>query len=522
MSKRKHLLEKTLYQLIISRLEGLRIGEGPYQKRIFRLIRKGVGGFILFGGEKDKVKGFIRRMQAEAERSLFIASDIERGVGRQIRGFTNSPCQMAVSAAIDKNSREDISVLFNSIKSIADEAVEAGINMPLIPVLDVNRDPDNPIICTRAFSDNIGIVSWFGSEYIRILEESGLISCAKHFPGHGDTSIDSHIRLPVIRKSYKDLMKTDLAPFKKAIKAGVGSIMIGHLVIPAIDDKPASLSEKVINELLRKKLGFRGLVLTDALNMHALKGITNSSAQCLKAGADVLLHPADADATVRELFSALESKDISEEQIEAAAGRILLAKEKMQKRETDTIDYKKHEMLSSQITGKSITLVKDTKGILPLTDAGKISIILAGDEQYFKSSPFNKAGIHIELALTEDELLKYPPLEKGIYISPPLAKGGAGGFLDNISVFVIFTSVSAWKGSSGISESEKDRIKRLIKEARHSIVISFGSPYILRHFNDADILIAAYEPTEQAQKAVMERLEGKAEFKGTLPVKLDV
>jgi len=145
-------------------------------------------------------------------------------------------------------------------------------------------------------------------------------------------------------------------------------------------------------------------------------------------------------------------------------------------------------MLSSQITGKSITLVKDTKGILPLRDAGKVSIILAGDEQYFKSSPFNKAG----------------------------------GFSDNISVLAIFTSVSAWKGSSGISESEKVRIKRLIKEARHSVVISFGSPYILRHFNDADILIAAYEPTEQAQKAVMERLEGKAEFKGTLPVKLDV
>jgi len=384
--------------------------------------------------------------------------------------------------------------------------------MPLIPVLDVNRDPDNPIICTRAFSDNIGIVSWFGSEYIRILEESGLLSCAKHFPGHGDTSIDSHIRLPVIRKSYKDLMKTDLAPFKKAIKAGVGSIMIGHIVVPAIDDKPASLSEKVINGLLRKKLGFRGLVLTDALNMHALKGITNFSTQCLKAGADILLHPADADSTVQELFSALESKVISEEQIEAAAGRILLAKEKMQKRETDTIDYKKHEMLSSQITGKSITLVKDTKGILPLTDAGKFSIILAGDEQYFKSSPFNKARNHIKLALTEDELPEYPHL----------AKAGAGGFSDNITVFAIFTSVSAWKGSSGIPESEKDRIKRLIKEVRHSIVISFGSPYILRHFTAADILIAAYEPTEQAQKAVIERLEGKAEFKGKLPVKLDM
>jgi beta-N-acetylhexosaminidase len=105
---------------------------------------------------------------------------------------------------------------------------------------------------------------------------------------------------------------------------------------------------------------------------------------------------------------------------------------------------------------------------------------------------------------------------------PTLAKGGEGGFSDNISVLVIFTSVSAWKGSSGIAESEKDRIKKLIKEARHSIVISFGSPYILRYFNDADILIAAYEPTEQAQKAVMERLEGKAEFKGTLPVKLDM
>ena len=178
-------MQKKLYQLIISRLNGHHIHSETYRERILDLVRKGIGGFIVFGGERDGVSAFIDEIKSLTEIPLFIASDIERGVGQQIKGCTNFPSQMAIAAAVDKNNPEDVVLLRDAVRAVALEAIDAGINMPLIPVLDINSNPDNPIICTRAFSDNAADVSWFGAEYIKALEEAGLISCAKHFPGHG-------------------------------------------------------------------------------------------------------------------------------------------------------------------------------------------------------------------------------------------------------------------------------------------------------------------------------------------------
>ncbi|MDI6889883.1 MAG: glycoside hydrolase family 3 N-terminal domain-containing protein [Thermodesulfovibrionales bacterium] len=186
-------LEKKLYQLVISRLDGYNIHSQAYKEKIFKLVEKGIGGFVIFGGRRNEIKGFINKIQSISEISLFIASDVECGVGQQIKDATLFPCQMAMAAAIGRNIPGDVIPPGNTIKAIAQESTDIGINMPLIPVLDVNQNPDNPIICTRAFSDNPEDVAWFGSEYIRILEGSGLISCAKHFPGHGDTAADSHI-----------------------------------------------------------------------------------------------------------------------------------------------------------------------------------------------------------------------------------------------------------------------------------------------------------------------------------------
>lgn len=490
-------LEKKLYQLIISRLDGDKIQSEEYQNKIFNLVEKGIGGFIIFGGAKDEIQSFINKIQTIAEIPLFIASDIERGVGQQIQGTANFPCQMAVAAAINRNRPEDVSILENAIKAVADEAIDIGINMPLIPVLDVNQNPDNPIICTRAFSDNPEDVAWFGSKYIRILEDSGLISCAKHFPGHGDTAIDSHISLPVISKSKDDLMKTDLMPFVKSIEAGAGSIMIGHLKVPALDSKPASLSRKIITDLLKKELGFNGLIITDALNMSALKDFGNVPVECIKAGVDILLHPVDADMTVKELLSAIESKEIIEDQIDSTLERIIKAKERFSNIKKPDVNYKAHAFISEQISDMSITLVKSKPDILPLSSDKDANIVFAGDDDIYKSS-----------------LLKN-------HFNSEFHKVAIGQTLNSeMLIIAIFTSVAAWKGSSGISDEEKRKIIELIKQAKSSIVISFGSPYVLRHFREADILIAAYEPSEQAQAAVTKCLKGEIEFSGKLPVKI--
>jgi beta-N-acetylhexosaminidase len=493
----KHLspFGKKIYQLIISRLDGGNIDSVSYQEKIFELVKKGVGGFLIFGGKKDEVKNFIDTIQSISEIPLFIASDVERGVGQQIKDTTLFPSQMAMAAALDKERPGDVMILENAVKAMADEAKDIGINMPLIPVLDVNQNPDNPIICTRAFSDNPENVAWFGSKYVRILEGAGLISCAKHFPGHGDTSTDSHIALPVINKSYEKLMNVDLMPFKEAIKTGVSSIMVGHLSIPAVDSKPASLSGRMVTDILRKELGFDGLVLTDALNMNALKGIENVPAQCIRAGVDILLHPADPDLTVKELVSAVETDVIIEKQIEDAVNRILRIKKKI-KYNKELFSYENHEKLSSLITEMSITILKETARILPVLQRSRARLVFSGDSNFFDSSPLKT------------------------YFKDVPTINDTAEFKNKIAIFVIFTSVAAWRGSSRIDEDEVNRIKELIRKSRNSIVISFGSPYVLRHFRDADILIAAYEPSEQAQKAVIKCLTGELDFKGRLPVRI--
>src|SRR3972149_3964243 len=468
----KLTLEKKLYQLIIRRLDGYDIRSRRYKEGIYELVERGIGGFIIFGGRKDKIKDFIQKIQSFSEIPLFIASDVECGVGKQIDDTTLFPCQMAMSAAIDKEKPGNIKLLQNALRAVSYESIDVGINMPLIPVLDINQNPDNPIICTRAFSDNPEDVAWFGSWYI---------------------------------------------------KEVVSSIMVGHLSIPVIDSKPASLSKRLITDLLRKELGFEGLVLTDALNMKALKDFEYISAGCIKAGADILLHPEDAGKTVEELKFAMKNNILSEEEIEKAVNRILKIKDRLQNITTPLcpplvrvasgdsprrgelkggeVDYQGHKVLSANITDMSITLLEGTEGLLPISDEAKVHVVLAGENKFFESSPFK--AIFRSVSTIPSPI----PLPQG-----KVAKGKV--------VFAIFTSISAGRGTSGIDDKEREQVYRLMKKVKNSIVISFGCPYVLRFFKDADVLIAAYETTEQAQRAVIRCLKGEVDFKGRLPVKI--
>ena len=387
MSTAPGTLGKKIYQLVIGRLDGDNIGDSAYEEKIRSLVQKGIGGFIIFGGTREAVRSFLRTLRLEADIPLFLASDIERGTGQQIRGTTLFPCQMALAAALDIRNAEEEILFDRAVKEIARESKAVGINMPLIPVLDVNQNPDNPIICTRAFSDSPETVALFGSRAIRILEREGLLSCAKHFPGHGDTAVDSHISLPVIGKSSEEFMAVDLLPFQHAVSADVSSIMIGHLRAPVFDDRPASLSRPVVTALLREKLGFEGLVMTDALNMHALKGYGDVPVQCINAGVDILLHPPDPDQTVGEVVRAIEAGDISEQQIDTAVSRILRHKKKIEERTEPDVEYTSNQALATRIFEMSITLVKDTPGVLPLSQKDKVSVLFCGDASFFPDSP---------------------------------------------------------------------------------------------------------------------------------------
>lgn len=485
-------LQKNIYQFIITRLNGDQIGSKSYQKEIIGLVEKGIGGFILFGGEKRRIAKFIKKLQSLAEIPLLIASDIERGVGQQVKGTTMLPFQMALAAAINEENEEDIELLKKIINAIAFEAIDIGINMPLIPVLDVNQNPDNPIICTRAFSDNEKTVSWFGSLFIELLRGYGLVSCAKHFPGHGDTSVDSHISLPEIRKSKDDLLRKDIYPFISAIRKGVDSIMVGHLLVPALSFEPSTLSKEIIKDFLRDELGFRGIIVSDALNMHAIRGIKNVYLRCFKAGIDLLLHPVDPHEAVKELTYGLENGEIRTEEIRERLARIKGIKSKIKNIPVSEFSYEDNRKLSEVVTERSITLYKGDSRFFPVNNSEEVSIFFIGEKDMWKDCVFKT------------------------YI-----KGDVDRKTEKV-IIAIFTNVSAWKGSHKIKDSEIGLIKEIIKKYKLSCVVSFGNPYILRHFHDADVLIAAYDTSENAQRAVVKALKGEIDFRGKSPVNINL
>jgi len=489
-------LRHKIFQLIISRLDGDNLKDSAYREKMFDLAHKGIGGFIIFGGNRDEVKAFVYSLQSISDIPLFMASDIERGAGQQFKGATHFPSLMAISAAIDQNNPSHVQILDTYLKSVAEEAIDIGINMPLIPVMDVNLNPDNPIICTRSFSDDPQRVSWFGKKYIEILQDAGLVSCAKHFPGHGDTAIDSHISLPVISKSDEELMRSDLVPFKEAIKSGVGSIMMGHLSIPSIDSLPATLSNKIVTDLLRKLLGYTGLIMTDALNMSALNEFENVPAQCINAGNDIILHPADPMKTADELEHAVETDMIAEDTIERAFKRVMQYKSVLKTFGQVNPDYKEHNNIAENLFSTSITLVSG-KPDQSMSDFSKADLIYTGDDSKIDISGLKK---HMPNAL---HINKY-----------------TGPFNSKV-IIALFTTVAAWQGSSGISEDDQDKIKAIINESQSSTVISFGSPYVLRQFKEADMLIAAYDSSIYAQNAVFDCLINNKEFQGSLPVNIN-
>lgn len=484
-------IERALYQLIIHRLDGNNIGSKLYRERIISLVEKGIGGFILFGGKRDEVSNFIKKIQSLSEIPLFIASDVERGIGQQIKGTNIFPSQMAIASAINKEDIKDVSLLKDLLDALSMEAIDVGINIPLIPVLDINQDPENPIICTRSFSGNRDEVSWFGAFYIKVLQKNGLISCAKHFPGHGDTSIDSHITLPTILKSKNELLKMDLYPFIEAIKSGVKGIMVGHLLLPSLDSRPATISRKIVTDLLRNELGFNGLVLSDALNMNAIKDIDNVALNCLQAGIDILLHPLEPEKIVKKLTEAILDKKLRIEDIEERLDKIFKIKSELKKILNKSVNYEKNRKLSELLTERAITIYKGSKKAFAIKNLKGVDVYVFGEKDFYDKGFLKR-------------FFNYPKVKNC-----------------DTTIIVIFKSISAWKGGIGLQDSEIEDIKRIIGKSKISYIISFGNPYVLRHFKEADFLIATYDTSLQAQKAMIKALKGDIDLYGRMPVKIN-
>lgn len=512
-------LRHAVAQMVMPRIEGKQLPDPAYRAAMAALAQEGIGGFILFGGDIDATPRHLAELQAKAEYPLLISSDVERGLGQQLEGGTRFPSQRAVASAVKRGSNKDSDLLTAMLDAVRTETRAAGIHVVFSPVMDVNNNPDNPIICTRSFGEDPETVEWFGRRYIRGLQHPGkdghldLLACAKHFPGHGDTDQDSHAVLPVIRADRARLNRVELPPFREAVKDGVGMVMIAHLLVPALDPtKPVTFSKKTVTALLREGMDFEGIIISDALDMGALAGEYSQeeiAVRAVEAGMDILLHPVDARVTIDAVVKAVQEERLTEQRIHESVERIMIAKKQLglferNERKTGRIDYGSHQELAALIGSKGLALVRGNKKKLSFDSRNGVACFVLDDDSRGMGAPFSKALMH------------HFGTMNALTLTPDTSDAGMREHLDPGSsgavVIAIFSKISASKGRSGISPKLRDAAFEILRRAKaagkRSAVISFDSPYILEQFTDADLLIAGYDRMDAIQEGAAEMLAG--------------
>lgn len=514
-------LRQDIAQMVMPRIDGERLGDPRYLLQVRDLVIEGIGGFILFGGSVDRTPEQLRELQASAAIPLLIASDVERGLGQQLAGGTRFPSQRAVASAINRRSKKDIELLDRMLDAVRIETRAAGIHAVFSPVVDVNNNPDNPIICTRAFGDEPEVVEWFGTRYIRRLQKpSGkgrldLLACAKHFPGHGDTDQDSHSVLPVIRADKPRLNRVELPPFREAVKNGVGMVMVAHLLVPALEpEKPTTFSKKTVTALLREGMEFDGLIVSDALDMGALAGSYSEgeiAVRAVEAGMDILLHPSDARAAIDAVAAAVERGRLTRERIAESAERIRKAKTKLglfdkPKRAAVRVDYQKHERIAREIGRKALRIVYGDKKLFPLPKQAGVACFVLDDDD---NSESGNAFIHAMRSRFRNV---------SVLVLTPGAEVPETLVVDCIRaaeyvVLALYSRISASKGRSGITDKLREKAIKIFRTTREaggiSVLVSFDSPYILDQFTGTDVRVAAYDRMDDIQRSAAELMAGE-------------
>jgi beta-N-acetylhexosaminidase len=520
-------LEEKIGQMISCRFSGHFYNlESPTIQRLESLIDENkIGGLIIFGGEAFESAYLINKLQERSNIPLLIAADLERGLGNQIDGATLFPPLMSMGAA----GSEELAYSMGQVT--AEEARAVGIHITYAPVVDVNINPLNPIINTRSIGEDPEQVSRLAAAFIRGCQENGLIATAKHFPGHGDTGVDSHTELPIIDKDIERLNQVELVPFKKAIEAGVQAVMTAHIQIPALDPKPdlpATLSPVIITELLREKLGFNGLIVTDAMDMGGVTTLYSpkeAAIKAVRAGVDCLLLPPETEKVIESLVEEVRSGRISESRIDVSVRRILRAKARLGLHDNRFVDVEalprilaseENLKLAEEAFEKSITLLKNRNDVVPLScEDQKLAVFSLSSDRgdFFAGQVFieevKKRCPDIKEfyadALTGDEFIE-AAVEKSCEV-------------DN-RIIILFSRLYSGKGSVGLNKRHIQLIKRLAEDDIPLLVISFGSPYFLKHFPEVDASICAYRKVGLAQIAAVRAVFGEVGFSGRLPVSI--
>ncbi len=506
---------------------------GAYRKFVRLVAETKVGGLILLNASNGRVTvkaepyalaAFLNRVQRLARTPLLVGADFERGASMRVDGVTVFPHAMAFGATGDPSlSRYEGEVT-------AREARALGIQWVYYPVADVNNNPDNPIINVRSFGEDPADVAAQVRAFIEGAHadrKNYILTTAKHFPGHGDTAVDTHLNLATIPADMDRLKRLELVPFAAAIAAGVDSIMTAHIAVPALapPDLPATLSPAILTDLLRKQLGFQGLVITDALEMGGIAkgfGVGDAAVRAIEAGADTLLMPSDPDAAIKAVVAAVEDGRITRARLQESVVKILAAKEKLgldKKRFVDleaiadVIDSPEANEHAQEIAARAVTLVRNNGSLLPLAAPEQACYVVMPESRYsvegqqfqqeIRKRAARAAVTALDASMTRETMDQ--ALEPRIAACPAF-------------VIAAFASVTNGRGSVGLAGELPHAVESLIATGKPVAMVALGNPYLLRNFGGVAAYLATFSTVPPSETAAVQALWGEISVGGHLPV----
>jgi beta-N-acetylhexosaminidase len=543
-------VEEKVGQMIVSSFESdfMSSDSAEFDRLVKTVHDYKVGGFHLFGGSEAvppvllnptygattlghplEAASIINRVQAIAPVPLLNTADFEAGVGFRIAGAPSFPRLMAFGAARDERLAQEAG------RITGEEARALGVHVNFAPVVDVNNNPRNPVINTRSYGEDPQQVGRLAAAYIRGLQLAGVSATLKHFPGHGDTDVDSHLGLPIIKHPRERLEQMELPPFRAGIAAGADAIMTAHIEMPALDPTPktpTTLSQPIVQGFLRKDLGFGGLIYTDSMGMAgvaAMYSAGEAAVRAVAAGNDVVLHSPDDGAAFAALRDAVKSGRIAEAQVNASVERILRAKARagLHRNRLVSLDSistvlgtRRNAAVADEVSQRSITLVRDEKNLVPLKAARDAQVL------YLSVLDFpSNWRIAAPSRTFIPELRKRWPNVTSIELSDRTSPSELELVRAMASRYdAIVASVFVRAGSASGRMDLSPPLQRLLTEfgrgRRPLVTIFFGNPYVPMFMPDLPAVMLTYDFYDRAEASAVRALAGEAAIGGRLPIEL--
>ena len=503
--------------------------------RIVNIIEEeSVGGLIMSVGSPSEVAVKLNDLQNHSKYPLLVAADLETGAGFRFRGAVHIPTNIALGGATTFPSlmafgaTGDPRHAYQLGRITALEARAMGVHVPFAPVLDVNNNPDNPIINIRSFGEDPNAVADLGVALVRGLQDYGAVATGKHFPGHGDTGTDSHLELPIIQVGRERLDAVELVPFRAAIAAGIQGIMTAHIAVPAISGEtiPATVSHRVLTGLLRAEMGFDGIVFTDAMDMAAVSRLFprgEAAVRAVLAGADVILMPNDVKQAIDAIVLAIDERRLTEGRVDESVRRLLRLKEDLGLAEERSVPLEmipqvvgvpQHMEMAREVAERSITLIRNERNLLPLLGTRRARVMSVS----FRNPGDVLSGRYFDSRLRET----YPRL-----VTRSVDEGtNSEAYQDLLSRarrsdLVVVSVYSNYAGRVELPDATVEFVNELARRRVTHVVISFGNPYLISLFPDARVYLLAWSSAQVSQQAAADALFGDIAITGRSPTGMD-